>query len=742
MLQCRLVLIAASAAVFAAVGCGTASPPGASSTSGSASTGAASSGTGSGTSSGTASGSASGVGPSGSSGGTTSIYDAGFVTVGALDGGPQTKLPALPPLSNVVASLDDDSADITFDPVDGALDYRVYPLPNDSDITVASDGHVVVHDAIYHCAGNRESASPYLDKAAMVASDAINTQVDNEMVGGYLRTLANATIGYVYTQPGPGLIPVYSLGESDANADSTCYFARWAASRVKDYTTSASERTQDLADFARDDGIAFYVPATADSTTTQIYVDNAQVGSPGQDRYYFPAGAEANVHPNKQPAFLALTAQAAGTVPLMRVYYANECGWSHDELSAGTERFNRAYHQGDQLPWWSVMWPGLTGPTTLVVEALDSGCPFQGHLSPQSMPSVTAYYGTMPIVHQPWFTIDDVRASSPTTEVFVNGQAAGTNQPKAIARSFVNVAPQPHAPMDFFANFAPNSTPETFTPAAWGAPDGNCYQTWRQQSPSFDQFFTFVETGPDAGTGLYTFGQVMGEYWISYADVGADTNGKYRLTANKKANMDASSFLHVTMEVDDYSTARRYPQILISDQNAPIQYTLAQGHTIVVQTIAEISGAVFWPVDYEVELCNLRTWDVNQQCPAYNFHDFTDDAGNVLHLAPNDEVGEHGSVDHRVLFDAYASTQRIYLFLDGKPYACANLPTPAIPTGPVTVTWGDVLYHSAVDYTFAFHAAHMQIEQRRHFDNLGFSSGVPAPGWDETRLPCAAAISP
>ncbi len=61
-------------------------------------------------------------------------------------------------------------------------------------------------------------------------------------------------------------------------------------------------------------------------------------------------------------------------------------------------------------------------------------------------------------------------ASSPTTEVFVNGQAAGTNQPRAIARSFVNVAPQPHAPMDFFANFAPSHSTETLHPGSCGAP--------------------------------------------------------------------------------------------------------------------------------------------------------------------------------------------------------------------------------------------------------------------------------
>jgi hypothetical protein len=46
-----------------------------------------------------------------------------------------------------------------------------------------------------------------------------------------------------------------------------------------------------------------------------------------------------------------------------------------------------------------------------------------------------------------------------------------------------------------------------------------------------------------------------------------------------------------------------------------------------------------------------------------------------------------------------------------------------------------------VDNTFTFHKEHMQVEQRRHFDNLGFSSGVAAPTWDEKRFPCAAPIA-
>jgi hypothetical protein len=692
------------------------------------------------------------------------------VVVGQSDAPPDSKLPPLPPLTNVVAVEDDDSVSIAFDPFEGALDYRVYPLPSDDDITVGADGLVTVHNALYRCAGNRESPSPNVEDAGSTGAW-VTTQVDEDKVGGYVRTMADATIGYVYAQPGPGLVPVYSLGESDPNADNGCYFARWGASRTKKYTTSDAERTQMLASYARDDGIAFYVPPYADGTTAQVYVDEDNVGTQWHTRYYFPDGPEASAHPNKTPAFLVLASQAPGTLPLMRVFYGNACGWSHDELAAGKERFSRIYHQGDGLPWWSLLWTGITGPTTLVVEALDHGCPFQGHLSPQSIPTITAYFGSNPLIHQPYVTIDDVQAASPTTEVFINGQSgpawmwdgtkyeggvakaptaaqlaansgAGEPLPRAIARSFVDVSPKAHAPMDFFASFAPGAAPETFTTIPCGSSDGNCFATWRQQSPTFDQMFIDVEYMPDGGSGLFAYGPVAGEWWVTYGDVGGDTNGKYRLTAKQKANIDSKTFLHVTMEVDAYSTDRRYPQLLISDQDVPVQYNLPKGHTLIVQPRGETTAWAMYPIDYDLQICSMRTWDVNNQCPQYDLYHLAGADGGVAHLAPNDELGEHASVDHRVLFDVYTSDARLYLFLDGAPYACADLPTGTVPTGAVTVTWGDVLYHSQVDHDFAFHTDHMQIETRRHFDNLGFSNGVAAPSWDETRLPCVAPISP
>ncbi|MDF3068178.1 MAG: hypothetical protein K0R38_3779 [Polyangiaceae bacterium] len=673
--------------------------------------------------------------------GPTMGIDTGLIPVGQLDDPPPTKLPALPPLENVVALQGDDSASITFDPIDGAVDYRVYVLPADGDITV-NGAEVVIKDGTYRCAGTREAPPPTIDGEPTLGGAAINTRVDGVEVAQYKRTLPEATLGYVYATPGPGRVPVYALGESDPNADSTCFFARWKASRFKRYTTSERERDDLLKAFARDDGIVFYVPEAADDTTRTVYADDQLVDTPFRSRFYTVDGPEAAAHPDRQPAFQVLSAPAAGAKPLMRVYYGNQCGFSHDELAVGEEAFKRVRFQGDKQSLFSALWTGITKPATLVVEALDAGCPFQGHLSTESTPMQSIVFGQDTIVHQPWLTLADMRAASGTGEVFINGHYDAANKPKAIARSFIAVEPKPHPKMDFLATFPPGEPREEFKTVPCGA--DNCFQTWRQQSATFDQMFINAESSTKMGEGLFTYGPELGEWWVSYADVAADTNGKYRLTANQKATISADKFLHVTMSVDGYSTARRYPQIIISDAEAPVQYGLETGHSLIIQPRAVIYGGPDklgdYPVDYELQVCNLRTWDVNNQCPVYDLYHVLE-AGKIVRLAPNEEVGEHASADGRILFDVFASTTRAYLFLQGKPYGCANLPPDVIKAGPTTVTWGDALYHSAVDNTFAFHKAHMLVEQRRHFDNLGFSSDVLAPTWDETRFPCAAPIA-
>jgi hypothetical protein len=232
-------------------------------------------------------------------------------------------------------------------------------------------------------------------------------------------------------------------------------------------------------------------------------------------------------------------------------------------------------------------------------------------------------------------------------------------------------------------------------------------------------------------------GSVLGALRVNFHDSAADTNGKFRLTPRTKGAIAAGNFLHATMETDIFSSLRRYPQLMISDQDAPVQPNLVKGSTLLLQAFAE------WPIEVDLQLCDHRPWDVNNQCPRFEL--FKTSAGQ---LSPRTEISEKSGLDWRVRFDVYASTKRVFLFTDSEPYACVDLPGAGLPEGPATVTFGDVLYHSGVDLDQSwvpFHRnpsnkepSHMLMVGQRNFDNLGFSSGVAAPPWDFARFPCQA----
>jgi hypothetical protein len=651
-----------------------------------------------------------------------------------------TSLPTLPGLVNVSACPTGNAVDVTFDPLDPAADYRIYPLPADGDVTVGSDGSVVIKNAIYRCAGHREGLYMLNDivnpNPGWNDGSAGGVTIQNGTVEGFVRAEADAQLGYVFTTPGAGRVPVYAIGEGDPGIEGAagCGRAVFYSSRPKTYTTDAGTRDALIQKRGRDDGIAFYVPM-AGAGTRPVYE-----GTPGNgDTLRWIDGPEGAMRGKGTVLFDVLTAAAADTAPLMRVHVAPYCSEEHDELVAGMARYKKVRSEGDQ-PITALRWAGLTQETVLVVEALDQGCPYQGNLSPEHEDPYTEMFGAQVLQYEGYSTIDDMRKASPTGEVFINGQYDGSPAPKAIARSFLKVAPSPPPDLDFDATFPEE---EDFH-AAFGPSSGNVYGL-HFTSPTYEL--------SSYNNSHFHFGSMLGELWFSYNDIAADVNGKVRLTPSQKATISADTYLHVTTQVDVISTARRYPQILISDQAAPVQDNLPMGTTLVVQP------KDFTPTYLQVQICDHRTWDVNDQCPLLSTFvpDPSGSGSGPTMEPPVPLLGELSGTDNAVKIDIFVSTQRIYLEVDDKPYSCTEFPgladdmkTYSPPSGPVTVTWGDVLYHSAVDFAggngdimgnaYSFHRTHMHRTTRRHFDNIGFVSGSTAPAWDETLYPCVKAM--
>lgn len=661
-----------------------------------------------GSSSGTAGTAGAGTSAAGTSG------TAGSAGTTAVTGGdcPDVGLPKAAALANVVALVDGNTARIRFDPADNAKDYRVYVLPKASDVSGSA-----IANATYRCTGTYPIPIPRRDNDN--TGGAIKTVV-NGTVQGYARTSADATLGYVYSTPGAGRLPVYALGESAPNADNVvCYEPRFPESRIKTYTTSETQRTTLLDKHFRDDGIAFYVPAKGTTGTIPVY--RAEDPTAQYDGPLYVTGQEyqarlADKSKQISEAFSILSQAAPDTVPLMRVQYEQECARSHDELVVTEGRFNKAVNQGG-TPVLELHASGLSANTTLVVEALDAECPFQGVVSPMARPARDDPFNGYTVSYPAFLTPDQVRAASPTHEVFLNGQGDGTT-PHAIARACITVSPKTAPPLDFHYD----GTPETLSPEKQAG-----FQIWTSDSKTFDYQIHTIATNE------WGIGGQFGELWLTYADWASDTNGKMRITPKQTTTISSSSYLYATMNVDMVSSGRRYPQILISDQLNPVQDNLPKGDTVIVQS----RGGITSPMVVDMQFCDHRTWDVNNQCPQWETYLMNGGA----FLAARPEINGFMGGDETVKFEVYASTGKVYLFTNGLPYGCAEIPPNTFKDGVATVTFGDVLYHSGVDLApwYPFYLAHLHTQTTRHFSNLGFKAGVGAPEWNETRMPCAPA---
>ena len=182
--------------------CGSKAPPEhENGSSGTSSSGTPSSGTQSGGMQ--SSGTAAGGGAAPPIGGPSSPAPTTGTQVPALTVAPATALPTLPPLTNVVATQREDSVGIDFDPFDKAVDYRVYPLPSDADVTANANGSITIKNAVYRCAGLRQTD----DLPNNTTNDVTNTA--NVYINGQYSWKATVpstpTLGYVYPEPGmPG----------------------------------------------------------------------------------------------------------------------------------------------------------------------------------------------------------------------------------------------------------------------------------------------------------------------------------------------------------------------------------------------------------------------------------------------------------------------------------------------------------------------------------------------------------
>src|SRR5207244_122310 len=126
-------------------------------------------------------------------------------------------------------------------------------------------------NAIYRCAGDRV----FQDRAADSANlfDCSITGCDNAR-HDYVRSEAEAVLGYVFLTPGADRQPVYRVANPNGgggfrNAD--WVVPLYSEANSAEYTADAEQRAALLAKGWRDDGIAFYTSKSASKNVYRIH---------------------------------------------------------------------------------------------------------------------------------------------------------------------------------------------------------------------------------------------------------------------------------------------------------------------------------------------------------------------------------------------------------------------------------------------------------------------------------------
>src|SRR6201995_4942160 len=135
------------------------------------------------------------------------LHGCGGTNGGSSDGGNNQEQPPPPPsdlpaMTNVTSAVRVDNVTVNFVPVDGAVDYRIYPVPTGAVASIPTTG------VTYRCAGQREALPVPPDRENHFRCPFRVYSHVTGAVQGFNRPSPNAPLGYVWPTSVNGRVPV------------------------------------------------------------------------------------------------------------------------------------------------------------------------------------------------------------------------------------------------------------------------------------------------------------------------------------------------------------------------------------------------------------------------------------------------------------------------------------------------------------------------------------------------------
>jgi hypothetical protein len=463
------------------------------------------------------------------------------------------------------------------------------------------------------------------------------------------------------------------------------------------------------------------------------------------------------------PAGVALSADAAGheTVKGTTLFCA---GYRQHNAPAGMRELLR-----------QVEVAGLTGPTRLVVEAIDTTCPFAGVLGAVHADVAVTNPEVAAADQGPFSVYTEAEITKTHGSLIVNGHGPGAHvgapappaPPRVLARTTLLVTPLGlgPAPTTFFADFAAPDPPVLVDDAL---PNFDRTQQGKLFQNSAWSFYSY-------GADHTQFFLDRGRLHMVLADWSQDIMSSNIAYPRQPVALSATDYLHVTFEVASDATQRRYWWLVLCGAEQPGATLDAQGLLLgnIIQTpffyqpdgldpsvegwnclqLFPRDGSPFPlpPTDTDPEsdvrvMVNLagkpiRDNVVNVSPVMYpdvidapGWYRQRDGAGNLVGPILDDQM----LVAPATHYDVYLRRDRVVLFANGTQRLCNDFPSVALTMAEGALGFGQVLYHSAAE-RLEFSAPYWDRTGQRYYlentpfldarawDNVGYQAHVAAP---------------
>lgn len=417
---------------------------------------------------------------------------------------------------------------------------------------------------------------------------------------------------------------------------------------------------------------------------------------------------------------------------------------------------------------------GLTGETRLVVEALDTPCPFTGVQGSKHGTVAVDNVDVEPAAQGSFDVRTDAEIAAEYGSLIVNGHASGPKPSapapllptKVLARTTLKVTPTGTAgsPLTFFEDFVEKDQPVFVSELP-------VFDRTQQAKLYENERFTFTTYGADLSQTFIDRGRLH----TLLADWHQEIFSSNVMYPRKTVSLSGSAYLHVTFRVASNATQRRYWWLVLCGAGAAGQTLDENGRLLgnIIQT----------PFFYQDDGLSpsVEGWNCLQVFPrdGYGFPLPPDDKNpesdvrvmvnlpdkpireNVVNVSPPmfpEEIGAPSwyrqidasgnpvlpILDDQLLiapsarFDFFIRRDRVVMYVDGEQRLCNDFPDVALTMPEAALGFGQVLYHTAAE-RLEFNAPYWDRTGQRYYldntpfidarawDDIGYSEGVGAP---------------